>query len=167
MGKTKTANQRSTVLAIYPHYRALGYAAMDTPTHVKSSNYRYLSPKNPDAYLEYVKNLIQRFDPKLVLLEPAFSRNQSRGERMKKLFFQIEELINELGYPIQHYSRKVISGSFFGLNKPGIADVIIKQFPYYASRRPRERSSFDGSETPAWCEFDALSMVITHFSQYD
>ena len=167
MAQTKTANTKSTVLALYPNARAIGYAVMDTPVRVKSSNYRYLSPKDPEAYLEYIAYIIRRFDPQVILIESEVTRNQSRGKRMQKLFYKIEGLIEEMGYPIQHYSRKNIADTFNGLNKPDIADVIIQQFPTYAHKRPPERMSTDGGESPAWSEFDALSMVMTHFFYQD
>lgn len=167
MEKTKTANQKSTVLALYPHHKALGYAVMDIPTDVRSSNYRYLTPKNPMHYIDYVSNLIERYQPDLILLESEKSRKSNRGTRMQEMFYRIEDVITKLNYPLKHYSRKVITDTFFGLNKPEIADMIIQQFPSYAEKRPQTRAKHDGSESPAWSEFDALSLVITHFAQMD
>lgn len=167
MEQTKTANHGSTVLALYPHHKALGYAVMDTPTHVRSSNYRYLTPKNQDLYIDYVKNLIERYQPDLILLESVKSRKSNRGKRMQDMFYRIEEVITEKEFPLKHYSRKIITDTFFGLNKPEIADMIIQQFPSYAEKRPQTRAKHDGSESPAWSEFDALSLVITHFAHVD
>lgn len=167
MEQTKTANQRSTVLAIYPNHKALGYAVMDMPTHVRSSNYRYITPKNRKLYIEYVANLIERYQPELILMESLKSRKQNRGKRMQDLFYRIEDVIAEVGCPIQYYSRKIIRDTFLGLDKSEIADIIIQRFPSYAERRPQTRAKPDGSESPAWSEFDALSMILTHFEQLD
>ncbi|GAB5417019.1 MAG: hypothetical protein Crog4KO_18860 [Crocinitomicaceae bacterium] len=167
MAQTKTANKKSTVLALYLNARAVGYAAMDIPAEIKSSNYRYLTPNDPEAYLEYIAYMIRRFDPKVVLIEPESSRNQSRGKRMRDLFYKIETLIDELEYPIQYYSRRMISDTFNGLNKMEIVDEIIQQFPSYAYKRPPNRANYDGGESPAWSEFDAISMVMTHFLYRD
>lgn len=162
MLKTKTTNTKSVALAFYPHPRAIGFGVMDSPTHIVESGCRYISAKQNEAYISHIEDTIRLYNPAVIILEEEHSRNQHRLNHMKFIFEKIEQVVHQLGYPILYYSRKEISNVFGGLNKPEIAEALTDTFSDYKSRLPKKRKS-DEAESPRMSEFDALSLVYTHF----
>ena len=163
MSQTKIANKTSTILAFYPQPKALGFALMDSPNSIRLSGYRYISAKNISSYLKLIESLIKFHKPAFIILEEKKSRNRYRLKPMQSVFNELEKRISNINYPIIHYSRDDISNHFGGITKPEIAQAIAKVFPVYGDRLPRQRSSIDGAESPAICEFDSISLCMTHY----
>ncbi len=153
----------STILAFYPHPKAIGFALMDSPTSIRMSGYRYISAKDIEPYLKLIESLVKFHKPALVILEEEKSRNRRRLKPMQSMFNDIEKRILKLNFPIVHYSRDDISKHFGGRKKPEIAQEISRLFSEFADRPPKERKSIDGSESPAMTEFDAVSLCMTHY----
>ena len=164
MDQTKITNTRSVILAIYPHMKTIGYAVMDSPTSVKKSGYRYVSAYDAKSYLRYIASLVHLYEPDLIILEDEKSRKQFRGAYMQQLFWDIEEVITQLGVTKIHYSRNDIRKRFGKIDKQEIAEYIVTYFTWSDDRIPKPRVSTDGSESPSMSEFDALSLCITHYS---
>ena len=162
MEKTKTTTTKSVALAFYPHPRAIGFGVMDSPTRIVESGCTYVSSKNIGTYLIHIANTIHLTNPAVVILEDHDSRKQHRLKSMQQVFLHIEDMVRQLGYPLCHYSRKEITTVFGGLNKPEIAEAIAEKFDDYTHRLPKKRK-FDEAESPRMSEFDALSLVYTHF----
>ena len=161
--QTKTTNTKSAVLAFYQHYKALGFAVMDSPTHILESGYRYIRSKDAEQYVSLIEAIILRFHPAVVILEDPHSRNKHRWGRMKEIFAICEAHIHDMKYPLVHYDRQIINRTFGKGTKPDIADAIAEAFPEYLSRVPKRRR-FDESESPKMTEFDAISLCTTHYS---
>ena len=162
MLKTKTTNRKSVALGIYPHPKAIGFALMDSPTTIKESGYCYSSAKNKESYVRHIANMIRLHKPTVIILEHKDSRNQHRLNQMKYIFEEIEKVVHQLDYPLVQYSRKKIRTVFGNANKPEIAEALSEKFTDYKSRLPKKRQ-FDSAESTKMCEFDALSLVYTHF----
>ena len=168
MRNIKTAKQKPAILVFYPHYKAIGFAVMDSSSSISKSGYRYiLAKKEADRYIHFMVSLIKFYNPTLIILEDEQSRNQHRGSDVLSIFKEVERIIGTMRCPIQHYLRKDIVDHFGGDTKEQIAQHISEIFTDYRTRLPKKRATFDGAESPALCEFDAISFGLTHFSQLE
>lgn len=163
--KTKTTNEVSVVLALYPHSKGLAYAVMDNPSRVIESKVRFFLKCSDDKRLQGIQNLLSYYHPDVVILKDESDPINHRQKRTRELIMTIEHEARTRNLSIAKYSREQIREAFdqFGAKtKYEICSKIAEWLPEYEPKVPRERQVW-GSESPAMSEFDSLSLAYTHY----
>jgi len=120
--------------------------------------------KKPAQWRRRVVQLIERYDPDLLVL--ANAEEPRRGRWIKRFTLDMESLANERGIAVRHVSRFEVREMFAdsGTTKYKIALAITRMFPELEPRLPRERKPWM-SEDKRMSIFDAVSFALVALRQ--
>ncbi len=138
---------------------------MDDPGSVVMSSYKHIGQKNTEACLGYIKSLVNWFKPDCFILESEESRRKYRSSSSLDSLHEMEHLIQLLGLPIRYVSRDDIRRTFSVNRKEEVTRELLKIFPQFVDRAPKERKYVDSGESTRQSQFDALSLGYAYFKQ--
>ena len=156
------------VLAIDPSTRGFGFAILEGPNRLIDWGVKETKTDKNKKTLKLVADLIERYQPRVIVVEDYSGKGSRRCRRVRELIEDISKLAAKRKIKIKSFSRVKVKQAFFesgALNKYEIASAIAKRFPELAPRLPRFRKPWM-SEDYRMSIFDAVALVLTFFFQF-
>ncbi len=152
------------VLAIAPSTRGFGFAVLDTEkTFLDWAGRSVKGDKNGES-LKKIKQLIDQYMPKVIVLPDASAKCSRRSPRIRVLCQQIAKAAGQ-EVRIALFSPLQVRQSFFALGqgtKHDIAEAITKEFPEeLGTRLPPKRQPWM-SEDHRMDIFDAVALALVY-----
>lgn len=161
----KHSNEKKYVLAIYPNSKGFGFAVLEDVEHLINWGTKYaLADKNARC-VSQVSDLIDRYDPGVLVLERAAAKGSRRCARIRELIADLRKLASRKNVITRSFSRQSVrealseSGAF---TKDEIAAEIAGRFPELAHRLPPRRKLWM-PEDNRMNIFDAVAWGLTFF----
>jgi len=156
-------------LAIHPTTYGLGFAVVEEPLLlIDWGTYRASGDKNGEC-LRYLDRLINRYGPRVVLIEDRDPRERQRSERIRRLVRSAMIEIRRRGIALQRVPRKRVRTLFEGSGaktKQGIAICIAKLFPELTHDVPPVRKAWM-PEHPRMGMFEALALALAYLESVE
>lgn len=152
---------RARILSIDPISRGFAYVVLEGPERLIDWGVTYASGISKHSFLERLKELMNEYQPDLLVSQRYGTRHGRRNTRANAILHRLEAFADSTSIPLRTVSRAEVHSAFRGVaNKYEIAKVLVRFFPELETRLPRYRK-------PWMCEdermnvFDALSFVFT------
>ncbi len=167
--KTQKKKNEQIILTLYPNSIGFGYAVMTNALTVISSQVVQVRPISNTHALKRIKELIDYYEPKIVVIEDYNGIGSRKSKRIQKMIDAIAQYGVKKNLKTLKYSRANIRYVFSNFNahtKYEIACVIAENIKNmeYKLMKPRKISE---SEKYMAGAFDAVSLGITHFYMTD
>lgn len=165
MSKNNKDKRNHPVLAIYPNFRGFAYAVMNDALTLCEAQIITVRPLCNDRCLKSVKDIIEYFEPVVVVLENHEHPSSHKAKRIKNLIDDIVGYAKENEIPTHAYSRTDIRFAFSNFDahtKHEIATVISQNIPQLKRKLMPPRKAYE-SERYTAVLFDAVSLGITYF----
>ena len=165
MSRAYTKNIR--VLAIDPSTRGFGFAVLEGPDRLIDWGVKETRTDKSRRALVSVANLIELYQPRVLVLEDYAGKESRRCVRVRRLIEDVSKLAMKKKVKVRHFSRAEIKRAFSesgARNKYEIAMAIAKRFPELAPRLPRFRKPWM-SEDYRMSIFDAVGLGLCSLSQ--
>ena len=150
------------VLAVDPSVRGFGFAVLEGEDRLVDWGTRSARENKRRECLRKVGELIDYYQPDVVVVENCAAKDSRRCLRVRRLIDAIVKLAAERKIRTRRFSRRQVQKAFseFGaVTKHEIATVIAKQFPELAPHVPRYRKAWM-SEDHAQAVFDAVALAV-------
>jgi Holliday junction resolvasome RuvABC endonuclease subunit len=160
-----TLTKEKRVVAIDPTTKGYGFAVMEGPERLIDWGVKGVKNNKNENYLEPIADLINQYQPDVLVVEDFAGRGSRRCKRVQELITRIIKLGSEKKVHIRNFSplsvRKAFSdsGTF---TKHQIATAIAQRLPELAPRLPPFRKCWM-SEDYRMSIFDAVSFALTFF----
>ena len=165
MSKNLDNPRKEIILSLYPNTRGFGYAVMENALTLLEARIVTVRPLSHDKNIESLKEMIDYFEPTLVILENFDHPSSRKAKRIKTLIEAAKEYASERHILIKAYSRSDIRFAFSNFNahtKYEIATVISENIPKLKKRLMPPRKVYESEKYTAGI-FDAVSLGMTHF----
>ena len=156
------------VLAIDPSTRGFGFAVLEGPERLVDWGVKETKVNKNAKSLTLIDDLIERYDPNVVVVEDYEGKGSRRCRRIQALIDDISKLAKKRQVKVRSFSRAKVKQTFSesgAVNKYEIATAIAKRFPELVPRLPRFRKPWM-SEDYRMSIFDAVALVLTFFFQF-
>jgi hypothetical protein len=153
------------ILALFPNGRGLGYAVMEGALSLLDSEVLSIQPMCNSKILNRVKNLIDYYEPTLVILEDHQHSSSRKGKRVENVIQEIEKLVTTRGGHIKKYSRadiRFVFSNFNAYTKYEISKVIADNIPVLKPKLTPPRKTYESEKFTVGL-FDAVALGITHY----
>lgn len=153
------------VLAIDPAPRGFGYALFEGPKRPVDWGVTEARVQTNKRSLHRIKQLIEFYQPDVIVLEDYKGKQSHRGIRVQSLIDKIVLLAKLKKIKIHQYSRGRIREVFLKFrakNKHQIANIICEWLPELSPRLPPKRKIWM-SEDQRMNIFDAVSLALTYY----
>jgi Holliday junction resolvasome RuvABC endonuclease subunit len=166
---TKPDNTSLCVLAIDPASRGCGFAVVEGRFQLIDWGRKTTKDNKNTRYIRLVSDLIERYEPDVLVVEDYRAKGARRCERVQLLIRTLSKLARRKGIRCHLCSRlKVIK--VFSLagarTKHEIATVIATMFPELAPQIPPPRKPWM-NENHRMSIFDAVAFALTFFHTQD
>jgi Holliday junction resolvasome RuvABC endonuclease subunit len=158
-------NDMTTVLALYPNARGIGYACLENQKKLVDSGVVQVYPISNGKILKRVVKFIAFYKPDLIVVQDCDGENSRYSRRVGRLVDDIVKHSKEIKVPVYRYTREQIRDAFevFGAKtKDEIAHQITVWFKQLKPLAPTLRKDDGDAEHYNMGIFDALSLAITH-----
>jgi len=147
------------VLAIDPSSVGFGFAVLEEPTRLVDWGVAEVWSPTPRAFLARVEALVDRYHPRLVVLENVDKKRTRK--RTTSRIAAVKRYAANRRIAVVNVSRNQVRATFGERStKHDIAVAIAEVFPELVPRLPRKRKLWT-SEDERMNIFDALSFVLT------
>jgi len=157
--------EEKRVLAIDPTTKGFGFAVMEGPERLIDWGVKGVKGSKNAKSLELISDLIDQYQPDVVVVEDYSGRGSRRCKRIQELITRVIKLGSEKKVRIRDFSpvsvRKAFSESD-SFTKHQIATAIAQRLPELAPRLPPFRKCWM-SEDYRMSIFDAVSFALTFF----
>jgi|ERR1044071_3479004 Holliday junction resolvasome RuvABC endonuclease subunit len=163
MRYSSAKNQR--VLAIDPYTQGFGFAVLEGPKGLIDYGIKKVRGNKNSACLRKLANLIECYQPAVIVLENTTGRGSRRCLRVQELTQEILRLAFNKRIKAQRFSRVQIGNAFSlsgAFTKHQIASSIAKELPELALRLPPARKLWM-HEDERMTIFDAVALAWTFF----
>jgi Holliday junction resolvasome RuvABC endonuclease subunit len=144
------------LLGIDPNPRGLGYAVLESPYKLVDWGVKYLPRKKPgessmpikarhEKCLRIVENLIEFFDPDVIVFENWRAKDSVRAVEVKKLLCRIGMLVSTRKIASYLYSRSALYGALAEYDVKTKHDMAVffgRLFPELLPKVPRKRKAW-------------------------
>src|SRR6266850_6971580 len=151
------------VLAIDPSTRGFGFAVLEGPNRLIDWGVKETKTDKKKKSLKLIEDLIDRYLPKVIVVEDYAGKGSRRCRRIERLINDIAKLASKRQIKVRCFSRAKVKQAFSecgASNKQEIAIAIANRFPELAPRLPRFRKPWM-SEDYRMSIFDAVSFAVT------
>jgi Holliday junction resolvasome RuvABC endonuclease subunit len=157
-------NREIRVLAIDPSTRGFGFTVFEGPNLLIDWGVKETKTNKNAKTLKLVDELIERYQPSVVVVEDYEGKGSRRCDRVGELINDISKLASQKKVRIRSFSRAKVKQTFSesASNKYEIALDIAKRFPELAPRLPRFRKPWM-SEDYRMSIFDAVALGLAFF----
>lgn len=158
-------NSPPVVLGIFPNARGFGFALMESPSELLDYGSKTFRPLTNDKCIKGVKNILDYYKPKLILLRNEESKDFRGSKRIKQLLVHLKVIAKNTSVEVKSYSRneiRFVFSQFKAKTKYEIATTLAKWLPQLKKRLPKPRQLWM-PEDHRMGMFDALSLVFTHY----
>jgi Holliday junction resolvasome RuvABC endonuclease subunit len=163
MSRAYTKDMR--VLAIDPSTRGFGFAILEGPNRLIDWGVKETKTDKKRRSLKFVADLIERYQPRVIVVEDYTGKGSRRCHRIQGLIKDISKLASKKKVRVRSVSRTKVKQTFSGSgasNKHEIATAIAQRFPELAPRLPRFRKPWM-SEDYRMSIFDAVAFGLAFF----
>lgn len=153
------------VLAIAPNARGFGYVAFEGPQCPLDWGVKEIRGRNNDEVRARVSELIDWFQPDVLLLKRDNASALRQSRRTRHLVPSLERMAERCCIDVWTFSRQDIRNRFAlirAVTKHEIAVAICVQLPEFDLWLPRPRKIWM-SEDPRYGIFDAAALVFVFF----
>lgn len=154
------------VLAIDPATRGFGFAVLEGPDQLIDWGVKETKVNKNAKSLRLIENLIDRYQPSVIVVEDYEGKGSRRCPRIQKLINDISQLAAKKKVKVRSFSRARVKQAFSksgASTKYEIAIAIAKRFPELSPRLPRFRKPWM-SEDYRMSIFDAVTLGLAFFS---
>jgi Holliday junction resolvasome RuvABC endonuclease subunit len=154
------------VIAIDPTHRGFGFVVLEGEAKLLDWGTRHAPHPKEYNTIEKVDQLIDRYEPRVLVLENPKGEGSRRCLRVQQLIEKLVRLGQARGLAVFQYSRAEVRLAFASegaRTKQEIAVVLAERFPELAPRVPPARKLWM-SEDHRMAIFDAASLAVTHLS---
>jgi hypothetical protein len=165
MSKKSETPRKEIILTLYPNTRGFGYAVMENALTLVEAQIVTVRPLSHERNLNSLKEMIDYFEPTLVILENYDHPSSRKAKRIKELIDAVKDYVQNRNISTKAYSRSDIRFAFSNFNahtKHEIATVICENIPKLKTRLMPPRKVYESEKYTAGI-FDAVSLGITHF----
>ena len=155
------------VLVIDPSIRGFGFAVLEGSDRLIDWGVKETQTDKNRQSLELISELIEQYEPSILVLEDYAGKGSRRCVRVEKLIDDISKLALKRNVKVGRFSRAEIKRAFSesgARNKYEIAMAIAKRFPELEPRLPRFRKPWM-SEDYRMSIFDAVGLGLCSLSQ--
>lgn len=157
---------QSLVMAVHPHSRGLGWVLFEGP--IAPADWGIVDVKNDKnaRCLARIEQILDRYEPSVLVLEQFDRRPSRRGARVKELCAAIVHLCANRGIEYCVYNRAVIRTCFVTVGartRYEIAKAVALHIHALRRHLPPTRRSWQ-SEDRRQSLFDAAALAMTHFA---
>jgi len=160
------ARRRDLVLAVHPFTRGIAFTLFEGPLSPVDWGVKDIRGKQKNALaLEATKQLIERLQPDVLVLQDLSGPNVRRAERIRRLQRLIASHAEAQAIEVHRYRRKEIQECFKpagAVTRYEIAQAIASQVHAFGHRLPPVRKIWN-SEDARMSLFDAASLVMTFY----
>ena len=152
------------VLALFPNVVGLGYVCLENPQTLLKAGIMKVRPMNNKKALHQVKDLVEIFNPKIVIIRDFDTNKPRKNKRIQELLNEISAYAKGKNIRTFQYSRQQIRDVFElhgATSKYEISKQIIKWFPALADHAPKKRKPWLPEDSKMGI-FDAMVLAITH-----
>ncbi|MHB8519870.1 MAG: RuvC family protein [Limisphaerales bacterium] len=150
-------------LAIDPTHRGFGFAVLEGPDRLIDWGVKTVRGNKQAGCLRKVRELVDQYQPTVVVLENCAARGSRRCARVQRLIERIRALAIKNGVKPRLVSRAQVRNAFAPAStKHEIACAIAERFPELAPLLPPVRKPWM-SEDARMNIFDAVGMGMTAF----
>jgi Holliday junction resolvasome RuvABC endonuclease subunit len=155
------------VLAIAPCVQGIGFIVFNGPRLPIDWGIKWTRNQKNAKGLAKIAELIDRYQPDVVILEDHRGEGSRRAKRIEDLLDAIAALGHRRNIETARYSRRHVRHRFAAAGaatKFRVAKSIAKELPELAPRLPAERKIWL-PEHANMSIFDAASLALTHFAE--
>jgi Holliday junction resolvasome RuvABC endonuclease subunit len=160
------SNTTIRILAIDPTTGGFGFAVMESADELIDWGVRSASAIDKNATtLELISELIERYQPEIIVLQDCRQGKWRRCERVRDLLWEVSRLALREKISVRLISRPRMKATFAGMGartKHEIASAIAKHLPELAPRQPRYRQPWM-PEDYNMAIFDAVALALTFY----
>jgi GNAT superfamily N-acetyltransferase len=163
--KSQQKKEKTVLLSVFPNFRGFGYALMEEALKVIDAEVISIRPVSNRLTIKRIRELIDYYEPQLVVLEDYQGIGSRKSKRIKKLIDATISYAEKKDLPIETYSRaniRVVFSNFNAYTKHEIATIISENIPVMKTKLMDKRKP-DETEKYTAGAFDAVSLGITHF----
>ena len=156
---------KNITMSIFANSRGFGYALMKNSLDVLDAKIITIRPVANQNVITRIKELIDYYEPQVVVLEKYDDFGIRKSKRIMKLIDLITDYVEEKNHQVFKYSRKDIRFAFSNYNahtKYEIACVIAQNVKTLNPLLMEPRKVYE-SEKYTTGVFDAVSLGFTHF----
>src|SRR6266511_3133799 len=153
------------VLAIDPSTRGFGFAVLEGPNRLIDWGVKETKTDKKRKTLELIDDLIERYQPSVVVVEDYAAKSSRRCRRIAELIDEIARLALQRKIKVKRFSRGNVRKAFAesaATTKQEIATAIANRFPELTPRVPRYRKPWM-SEDYRMSIFDAAALAVAFF----
>ena len=153
------------ILAIDPTCRGFGFAVLEGPATLVDWDLRVTRRQSSALVARKVLDLLQRYEPHVLVVEDCNARGSRRGERARRFIEAACGLAKSRRVRVVRVTVSAVHEMFDDqrcTSKHDIATAITEQFPYLANRLPPERRAWM-SEAERMAIFDATAFGLTYY----
>ena len=155
------------VLGIAPCVQGIGFIVFNGPRLPIDWGIKWTRDEKNAKGVAKVAELIERYQPNVVVFEDHHGEGSRRGKRIEDLLDAIAALVRRRHIKTAEYSRGRVRQLFVAdgaATKFQIAKAIAKEIPELAPRLPGERKIWL-PEHANMSIFDAASLALTYFAR--
>jgi Holliday junction resolvasome RuvABC endonuclease subunit len=156
--------ENNITLALFPNVIGIGYACLENPQTLLKTGVIKLRPTTNIKAMHHVRDLIDIFNPKIVILRDFDTHKPRKNARIQSLLDEVVAYTQEKHIPTYRYTRQQIRDVFelYGAtSKYEISKQIIHWFPVLADLAPQKRKPWLPEDARMGI-FDAMALAITH-----
>lgn len=162
-----TAHQREPlrVLSVDPTSRGFGFAVLEGPGKLVDWGVHEQGGRGKDAALQKVADLMQQYEPDVVVVEDYDSRSSRRRPRARATIHSIVKLANANGTAATLVPISTVHELFGGhglATKEHVAAMIAEHFTGLSLRLPPKRKPWM-SEAESMAIFDAVAFALGYY----
>jgi Holliday junction resolvasome RuvABC endonuclease subunit len=154
------------VLGIAPCVQGIGFIVFNGPRVPIDWGIKWTRGEKNVKGVVKVAELIERYQPNVVVFEDHHGEGSRRGKRIEVLLNAIAALVRRQNIKTARYSRGRVRQFFVSdgaVTKFQIAKAIVEEIPELAPRMPGERKIWL-PEHANMSIFDAASLALTYFA---
>jgi len=161
--------QAKRVLAVDPTSRGFGFVILEGPEILIDWGVKQIRTRKHRRCLERIEELIERYEPDVIVLEDCAAKRSRRCQRVCTLIQGIRALAACNKVPTRCFSRLRVRQVFSeqdASTKHEIATAIARQLPELKPHLPPVRKPWM-SEDERMAIFDAVALALTYYRLAD
>jgi Holliday junction resolvasome RuvABC endonuclease subunit len=156
----------SLVLAVHPTSNGFGWVLFEGPNALVVWGIASAKDKRNATSMRRFETLLNQYQPSVLVLEQFEEGKARRGGRIQDLSRTMRGFAANRNIEVLVYSREEVGLQITGdagSKRHAVARVVVKHFPLFRRRMPREREVWQSEDTRQ-CLFDAAALAMTHFA---
>jgi Holliday junction resolvasome RuvABC endonuclease subunit len=153
-------------LAVHPTSKGFGWALFEGPQTPVDWGISSAKGDRSAASIKRFQELLDQFQPTVLLLEKFEGDEVRRSERLRELFASMQGSAASRDMQTYIYSRDDIGRTIANdadATRYDVAVAVSERLPFLKTRLPAKRKVWE-SENDRRCLFDAVALGLTHYA---